>query len=48
MILEEIDAEQIVDVIVRRIFRLGDLLQNHRALALDLLGIETRMEKNIA
>ena len=48
MVLEKIDTEKIVNVIVRGIFRLGNLLQDHRALALDFLGIETRVEKNIA
>ena len=47
MILEEIEAEQIVNVIVRRVFGLRHLLKNHRAFALDLVGIEARMEKNI-
>ena len=48
MIFEEVDTEKIMDIIVRGVFRLGDFLQDHRALALDLLGVETRMEKNIA
>src|SRR5512132_167173 len=39
MILEEIDAEKIVDVVVRSIFGLRNFLQNHRALALYLIGI---------
>ncbi len=47
MILEEVEIEKIMHIIVRRIFRLGNFLKNHRSFALDLLGLETRMEKNI-
>src|SRR6185295_13805460 len=48
MILEEIDAEKIMDVIVRGVLRLRDLLQDYRSFALDFLGIETGVEKDIA
>ena len=47
MILEEVEAEKIMHIIVGGIFRLGDFLQDHRAFALDLFGIEIGMEKNI-
>ena len=47
MILEEVEAEEVVDVIVRGIFRLGDFLEDDRPFALDLVGIENRMEKNV-
>ena len=47
MILEKVKTEKIMDVIVRRIFRLGDFLEDDRSFALDLVAIENRMEKNV-
>ena len=48
MILEEIEAEKIMNIIVRRVLRLGDFLQNHRSFALDLLALEARVKKYVA
>ena len=44
---EKVQPEQIVHVIVGRIFRLRNLLQDHRSLALDLVRVEGRMKKNV-
>src|ERR687891_420014 len=47
MILKKIEAKKIVDIIVRSIFRLGNLLQDHRSFALDLFPFEFRMKKDV-
>src|SRR5258706_10731881 len=47
MIIEKIQTKQIVNVVVRGVFRLGNLLEDHRTLALDLFGIESRVEEDI-
>ena len=47
MILEKVKAEKIMDVIVRRIFRLRDLLKDNGPFAFDLVAIENRMKKNV-
>ena len=44
---EIVAAEQVVDEILGVLVRGGDLLEYHRPLALDLVGIEHRVEKNI-
>ncbi len=48
MIPEEVEVKKIVDIIIRSVFRLRDFLENHGALALDLFGVETGMQENIA
>ena len=47
MIFEKVETEKIVDIVIRSIFRLGNLLQDDRSLPLDFLSVETRMKKNI-
>src|SRR5690349_18642491 len=47
MVGKEIQIEKIVDVIVGGVLGLRDLLKNDLPLALDLLGIENGMEKDV-
>src|SRR5207253_8032257 len=41
------EVEEFVDVVVGRVLDLRDLLHDHRALALDLLGGETRVREDV-
>src|SRR4030095_4053588 len=47
MVFKKVETEKIVNVVIRSVFRLGNLLQDDRSLPLDLLSVETRMKKNI-
>ena len=43
----EAPAEKVVDVVVGRVLDLRDLLEDHRALPVDLLRVEIRLEKDV-
>src|SRR4029077_5456837 len=47
MVVIEIHTEKIVDVIIRSIFGLRNLLKNDRSFPLNLLAVKNRMEKNV-
>ena len=44
----DLEVEQVVDIVVGGVFGLRNLLQYHLLLALDLLGVEQRLQQQIA
>src|SRR4030095_10622979 len=47
VILEKIQTKEVVHIVVRSIFGLGNLLKNNRSFPLDLVAVKIRMKKNI-
>src|ERR687897_286627 len=47
MILEKIYTKEVMHIVVRSIFSLGNLLKDNRSFTLDLFAVEIRIEENI-